>query len=155
MSSTSSPVLMFELGRSRWRWLPVGVLLVALASMPWLADLTVVPRVLIWLIGAGVIGVACWRAGIGQPTRYLTGITWQQDQQWRLQFAAGEAVQARLLGRSWVSPWLICLSFRDQFDSGHQVMVWRFEMPTNAWQQWQLRLRLEAGRLPRTAGLPS
>ena len=146
MSSNSSPVLTFEVGSSAWRWFPPVVLMLALLFMPWLADLDGRIRVLIWLFGMGVMGVALWLAGVGRSGGRLMEITWQHHRQWWLRFGVGAPVLVLLHPRSWVSPWLIYLCFYDGSGHSHQAMIWRFQMRAEAWRQWQLRLRLEAGK---------
>jgi toxin CptA len=45
-------------------------------------------------------------------SRAVTGLLWDGGEEWQLQMAQGEAINGRLLGSSFVSPWLIVLNFK-------------------------------------------
>lgn len=147
MSSSSSPTLVLEL-RQRWRRvLPAALLLLAALSLPWLISATSLGMLVLAILLVSAIAVAAiWQSGIGRPAAQLATIVWGQDQLWHLQFQTGEPVTATLSGRSWLSPWLMCLKFRAETGSRHQILVWRGELSSVVWQQWQLRLRLDARR---------
>jgi hypothetical protein len=51
-----------------------------------------------------------------------------------------------LSGRSWSTPWVLCLKFTAETGKAYQLLLWRGELSRAAWHQWQLRLRLEGGR---------
>lgn len=44
--------------------------------------------------------------------RAVTELVWWDEDQWQLQTAAGESLDVRLLGTSYVNPWLIVLNFK-------------------------------------------
>lgn len=137
MSSGSSPALVLEVSR-RGRWLPAGVVLASGLSMPWLASLS---PWLITTIALLSIGLVWWLAG--RLAARVTVLTWQSDRQWQLQDAQGGIRHATLSARSWWTPWLMCLKFRDESGHSSQIMVWRDELPAGLWHRWQVRLRLE------------
>ncbi len=43
--------------------------------------------------------------------RAVTNLVWQESREWLLETSKGETVAAKLLGSSFVSPWLIVLNF--------------------------------------------
>ena len=46
--------------------------------------------------------------------RAVTRLIWQEQDQWQLDTATGETINARLLGSSYVNPWLIVLNFKPE-----------------------------------------
>jgi len=134
------------LSQLRLRLLPAGLLLASGMVLPWVTDLTATSRVLLLIASTCLSLLAARQSGYGRPGRRLTALSWQQNHMWRLQFAAGEPAYARLLPSSWLNPWLLCLRLCDESGRTYQVMLWRNELSAPAWQQWQRRLRLEAGQ---------
>jgi len=68
------------------------------------------------LMAAPVIIASLWlqlRTHLLQKgRRAVTGLAWDGGDEWQLQTAQAESVKARLLGSSFVSPWLIVLNFK-------------------------------------------
>lgn len=148
MSSSSSPVLVLDLPRSVLRLLPAGLLLAASVATPWLSKLPWVMAMAVMLAGMSLVALTLWNLGFGRPQRTLVGITWQQSHEWQLRFANGAVVPARLLVSSWCVAGLMCLGLIDANGVRHQLMIWRIEVPSMVWHQWQLRLRLEGQSSP-------
>ncbi|MGC3980740.1 MAG: hypothetical protein QM808_05720 [Steroidobacteraceae bacterium] len=146
MSSGSSPVLTLELRHHWLRLLPAGVLLSFSLTLPWLADLASRWQGALSAVGVCLALFAVRQAGYGPKAVRLVGVVWQQNQTWQLRFADGANIPATLLGHSWQSSWLLCLSFTDMVGQRRQAMFWRPEVNDSLWQQWRLRLRLEATR---------
>jgi hypothetical protein len=147
MSSSSSPNLVLELNHSWLRHLPALLLLTTALSLPWLADaLSPVACVLCGAVAASAAAFSLWQTGFARSAAQLVRVSWDQEQRWQLQFRAGKPITASLSGRSWYSPWLLCLKFNTETGKAHQLMLWRGELTPIAWHQWQLRLRLEGGR---------
>jgi len=46
--------------------------------------------------------------------RSVNNLLWQDQNQWQLTTATGEMIKARLLGSSFVNPWLIVLNFKPE-----------------------------------------
>lgn len=147
MSSSNSPALVLELGRYWQRYWSAMLLMTAALSLPWLADSwSVVTRVLVASMGCSAALLSLWREGAFQPARRLTKLSWDQEQSWQLQFGSDKPITASLLGRSWCSPWVLCLKLKADTGNRYQVLVWRSELGRQAWHQWLLRLRQEGGR---------
>jgi toxin CptA len=47
-------------------------------------------------------------------SRAVTNLIWQDKELWHLDTATGERIKARLLGSSFVNPWLIVLNFKPE-----------------------------------------
>ncbi len=146
MSSSSSPVLVVELSRARWRVLPAGMLLCAGLTLPWLSDLSWVYQLLICIAACLVAGCSLFRATRVGVSERVRRVAWLQEGEWQLQLQSGEVVQLRLLQDVWLCPWLIYARFKAQDGRRYHLSLWRAEFSSSAWHQWQLRLRLEAGR---------
>ena len=54
--------------------------------------------------------------------RAVTNLIWQQQDQWQLETARGEIINARLMGSSYVNPWLIVLNFKPE-EGGRMLPV--------------------------------
>jgi hypothetical protein len=149
MSSSNSPTLVLELGRRWLRFLPAMLLLIASLGLPWLAETwSLVTRLLCVSVGLAAAVWSLWQTGVFQPARQLTKLSWDHDQQWQLQFGMDKPIMAELLGRSWYSPWVLCLKLKAESGRRYQVLVWRSELSRQTWHQWLLRLRQEGGRGP-------
>jgi hypothetical protein len=140
--------LVLELNHSWLRHLPALLLLTAALSLPWLAGASLSPlaRVLCGAIAAGLAVISLWQTGFGRSAAQLVRVSWDQERCWQLQFRAGKPITATLSGRSWYTPWMLCLKFKAETGKAHQLLLWRGELTPVAWHQWQLRLRLESGR---------
>jgi len=46
--------------------------------------------------------------------RAVTNLVWQEQNQWLVDTASGETINAELLGSSFVNPWLIVLNFKPE-----------------------------------------
>ena len=154
MSFSNSPSLVLELGRPWLRVLPAAVLLLTALTSPWLASAAPFrSRVLCAVLALSLAAWAIWRSAMGLVVAHPVVVSWEQDQQWRMQFGSGESINATLSGRSWLSPWCMCLKFTTETGTRYRLMWWRGDLSPAAWQQWQLRLRLEAGqKLERRVG---
>lgn len=147
MSSNSSPNLVLELRRPWLRVLPAAVLLLTALTLPWLASAAPFwSRLLCVVLASSLAAWAIWPSGVERVVAHPVVISWGQDQQWRMQLGSGGPNSVVLSGRSWLSPWLMCLKFKTETGARYQLMCWRGELSPAAWQQWQLRLHLEAGQ---------
>lgn len=156
MSSSNSPALVLELPYSWRRLIPAGSLLLSALLLPWLVSAwSPALRGGVMLAGLGLATAAAWQVGAIQPARRLIRVAWGQSGEWRLNFAEGEPVGARLSAGSWWSPWLMCWRFVDEAGRRHGLLLWRSGSAAGSWHSWQLRLRLEATHvaLASSAGL--
>jgi len=62
------------------------------------------------IIGSALQQLRCHLLQKGK--RAVTGLEWDGGDEWQLQMAQGQSISARLLGSSFVSPWLIVLNFK-------------------------------------------
>lgn len=80
--------------------------------------------------------------------RAVTALLWDGGEEWQLQMAHGEGVTARLLGSSFVSPWLIVLNFK--IESRRRmlpVIIMTGTLDSSAFRRLTSKLRRVAGRL--------
>ncbi len=144
MSSSNSPALVLELPYGWRRLVPSGTLLISALLLPWLVFAWFPGiRIAVILGGVALAAVAGWQARIANGAGRIARLVWNQNGEWRLQFAMGEPVIARLAASSWWSPWLICWRWVDEAGRKHALLLWRLELSPANWHQWQLRLRLE------------
>jgi hypothetical protein len=148
MSSSSSPTLVLELQRQWLRLLPAALLGVMAVVIPLLITANSIGLHLVYAsMALALVVAAVLHSGIGRPGAQIASVSWGADHHWCLRFKTGAQTNANLSARSWLLPWIMCLKFTTDTQGTHQIMLWRGELTRSAWQQWQLRLRLEAGQV--------
>jgi toxin CptA len=78
--------------------------------------------------------------------RAVTNLVWQAQDQWQLDTANGETIKARLLGSSYVNPWLIILNFRpEQGGRVLPVVIMPDSVDSTTFRRLSVKLRLYSG----------
>ena len=146
MSSGSSPNLVLEL-RGFWlRHAPAFLLLLVALSVPWfLVSWSPTDRLLCGGAGLAAAIFSIWRLRVFQPALQLSRWSWDQEHSWQLQFSNDNRITATLVGRSWLTPVVICFKFRIEDGRHYQFLLWRNQLTRQAWHQWSLRLHQEGG----------
>ena len=80
--------------------------------------------------------------------RAVTNLVWQDQNQWQLDTATGEAVTAKLLGSSFVKPWLIVLNFMPEHGGRMlPVVIMPDSVDSTTFRRLSARLRIYGGEV--------
>lgn len=113
----------------------------------WAFELTILFKLV--MLAALVVGC------IGHVRHYLlhrgrrsvVSLVWRDEASWQLETARGERVEARLLGSSYVTPWLIVLNFRPQAGGrAWPVVILPDSVDSTTFRRLGMKLRLHGGQ---------
>ncbi len=82
--------------------------------------------------------------------RTVVNLIWQEQDQWQLETPLGELINARLLGSSYVNPWLIVLNFKPE--AGRRmlpVVIMPDSVDSTTFRRLSVKLRLHGGEVAR------
>lgn len=108
--------------------------------MPWWLKLPVAAAI----VTSAVLQLRCHLLQRGP--RAVAGVEWDGGDEWQLQMAGGENVSARLLGSSFVSPWLIVLNFRSGSVRLLPLIIMTDRIDSTSFRRLTAKLRRLSGR---------
>lgn len=78
--------------------------------------------------------------------RAVTNMIWQEQDQWQLETATGDTINARLKGSSFVNPWLIVLNLKpEQGGRMLPVVVMPDSVDSTTFRRLSVKLRMHGG----------
>ncbi len=80
--------------------------------------------------------------------RAVKSMIWQEQDQWRLETATGDTINARLMGSSFVNPWLIVLNFKPE-QGGRMLpaVVMPDSVDSTTFRRLSVKLRMLGGEV--------
>ncbi len=79
--------------------------------------------------------------------RAVTNLIWQEQNQWQLNTSTGETIMAKLVGSSFVNPWLIVLNFKpEQGGRMLPVVIMPDGVDSTTFRRLSAKLRQHGGR---------
>ena len=77
--------------------------------------------------------------------RAVHNLVWQDQDQWQLENSSGEFVNAKLLGSSYVNPWLIVLNFKPKSGRMLPVVIMPDSVDSTTFRRLGIKLRQHGG----------
>ena len=83
--------------------------------------------------------------------RTVHNLIWQVQDQWQLETPSGELINAKLLGSSYVNPWLIVLNFKPEAGRMLPVVILPDSVDSTTFGRLSVKLRLHGGEVANQA----
>lgn len=73
--------------------------------------------------------------------RSVQNLVWQDQDQWQLETSSGKLINAKLLGSSYVNPWLIVLNFRPESGRMLPIVIMPDSVDSTTFRRLSVKLR--------------